>query len=140
MYTLNLPHGFQPIPLPYRDAWISLLRSEEYPQGRGALQVKLRSGPFKLGYCCLGVLSVVQGRLTPDGYDTQDEKTGVALKSDNPCFPVIGSCGRLPDGVTVTVKGCDCGSLSSLNDGPRLSFREIAEILEKVYTDAPIAL
>jgi len=72
------------------DQWITALDSGEYKKGNGYL--------CKDGYCCLGVLCKIQGRLVPVGdcfADGGRHYTNV-LNNDNPLFPHLLAGGNFP--------------------------------------------
>lgn len=128
-YTLVLPEGFVKVPLPGQTAWVTALRSGEYVQGRD---------PYlccRDRYCCLGVLSRVQGRLDPSVELPRDGCQFEMLDRDNPCYPILGFLGRLPKGVMVMFKGSPLWRLTQLND-QGMSFVQIADVLEAVYVEA----
>lgn len=128
-YTLHLPPGYQPVPLPGLTPWLAALRSGEHKQGRNRLGKP--DGPK----CCLGVLCYVQGRLTADGQDDENGKFAY-LSPGNPAYgPLVdGYC--LPSNTGVEFGGHTLSELSALNDRG-IPFSDIADILEKVYIDAP---
>lgn len=107
------------IPIDEFNTWIAALRSGEYKQGTGRLQ-------SETGYCCLGVACKV---LIPDdklklkdngflngGYPLSQPNTPRWLKHINDDFY------RKTDGY-----------LDDLNDKGRLTFNDIADLLEAVY-------
>lgn len=133
-YTLHTPEGYKPLPLPYRNAWLSALRSGEYEQGKHFL---MRETDASTCYCCLGVLSKIQGRLTPDGWDAQEPtpKTAEELAYDNPCFPTFRfGDGTFPHKCYAQLEKSKCSSLASCNDNG-LSFLQIADIIEQLYVE-----
>lgn len=132
--TLITPDNYQRIELSFFDEWVAALRSGKYGQGDGLLY-----DPKKEAYCCLGVLSKLQGRLkeTPGGSfgDTTGESSfsTSSLAVDNECYGVIGPLGRIPPDCSVRVAPGDTLSrLSSLNDWGA-TFEEIATIIEKLW-------
>lgn len=131
-YTLHLPLNYQKIPLPWLTPWLAALRSGEYPQGRGFL---CYSGK----YCCLGVLSKIQGRLQQKDEGWVDGAGGSfgSLAIKNPCAAVLSQGGSFAPGVWVTFRGLDHKCLWRLNDNG-LPFSDIADILETLYVDAPV--
>lgn len=113
-----------------KDEWVAALRSGEYPQGNGKLNVDGK-------YCCLGVLCellVKQG--TVEEYDSNgaisygmgNEYNGTILTQDIVRIAGLTSpTGRLP--TPVIWGGKAFHSLSGLNDSGA-SFTEIANIIE----------
>lgn len=122
-YTINKPEGYQKVPLPMRDEWVKALRSGEYPQGKDFLC-------YEGSYCCLGVLSKIQGRLI-DGHDDAEH---TELAPSNPLYGVLSYAGRLPFGVTVQFESGVRGALAYLNDDG-LPFPDIADIIEELYCE-----
>jgi hypothetical protein len=142
---IELDDDYQAPPLPYFNKWITALRSGEYTQGKGML---CRNGE----YCCLGVLSKVQGRLfehkiversnEPGTIFSDGEKslrTYYELNEDNPCVDALDATGVFPIGCTVLL---DFGgpnltpvaSLTVLNDNG-VSFEDIAKVIEAVWKE-----
>jgi hypothetical protein len=150
---ITLPSHYKKIKLPGLTAWVKALTSGNYRQGARALCTKVSAG--KLGYCCLGVLSKTQGRLIslPLSYlkgkcrrgDGAAVASGIStyyLASDNPVFNILGARGDLPENVFVNTYSGITGkpyryknfkSLSSLNDDLKLSFKDIAKLLQLIY-------
>ncbi len=136
-YTLTLPDNYVPPPLPGGKQWVEALRSGLYQQCTG----QLCDGT---GYCCLGVLSKVQGRLTPrqdlplsqskDGSVGSSNGAFLILAEDNPLFPALRGSGMFPSaGIKVTIEANDKPrELSGLNDAG-LTFPQIADIIEAVW-------
>ena len=105
----------QKLPPELKAQWVTALRSGTYKQGKDIL--------FHDGcYCCLGVLSHIQGRLTPNGGDGENGNT-ILLDFFNPfrwlCDANIAKSAepRVSLGV------------SSLNDRG-LTFSQIADIID----------
>lgn len=128
-YTLVLPEGFVRVPLPGLSAWVTALRSGEYRQGRNPYLY------YAGQYCCLGVLSHVQGRLDPAAVVGNDGVQCSGLDDDNPCFRTLGHTGCLPKSVEVLFLGDSLGRLAQLND-LGMSFGQIADVLEAVFVEA----
>lgn len=129
-YTLDIPKNYEKRPFPFLTPLLKDLRENGDKQGTGAL---CRNGK----YCCLGRLSLIQGRLIPLDSDNlkgyyQDSKSGrtALLAKNNPNFPFIRSDGSLP--VSVVFDGQIAHRLATLNDRG-FSFAEIADILEKLF-------
>lgn len=132
-FTINLPDNFEKIQLPYFDEWTQTLKSGKFSQGTSALCYLNNK---KLHYCCLGVLSKIQGRLKKDKYSYVDEAAGCKyyLDSRNPVAKILDNSGKLPNGVFITkIKNDASRTLAHCNDTLRLSFKDIAKIIETVY-------
>jgi len=131
IWNLEIPDFYERIPLPFFDEWVKALDSGNFSQASGRLH--------EIGtdsYCCLGVLSKIQGRLTNAGYDS-DEKNAVAryvLAKDNPCFPVFGSDGKFPEKVVLknTEESCSIDNLPAMNDKD-FSFSEISKVIKEIW-------
>lgn len=131
--TLHLPDGYVPPPLPMRDEWIADLRSGAHIQ----CPYRLHDG---VGYCCLGRLSALQGRLTrmPDtAWCDADLGDGISvdegLSRSNPLFPALRCTGNFPPGVTCEAPDETYRSLASLNDDD-VSFADIATVIETLWS------
>lgn len=124
-YTLTLPEGYVRLPFPGLDEWTADLRANPDKQCSGALQ---KGNNF----CCLGRLSLLQGRLQ-DGCDGKGGNKGM-LSSDNPLMSVLGHDGRLPSSVAL-VAGYLQSCLSNCNDNG-FSFPQIADILDTLYVNS----
>jgi hypothetical protein len=142
--TLHLPEGYVPPPLPMRDEWVADLRSGVHTQCRH----KLHDGT---GFCCLGRLSALQGRLTwtddAEWCDRSNDLDGSALglSRSNPLFYFLKHAGSFPPGVRCTATfGVVCSSLSSplslslLNDNG-VSFDDIATVIEHVWSQPELS-
>ena len=137
--VLTLPDDYKKIPLPGLTEWTAALRARK---DRGE-EYLFHNGKF----CCLGVLSQLQGRITLDGRDMDpgvdpddlcevpDEST---LSAGNPLFDILGHEGSLPYGATVDgptgLSGCD---LTGINDNLEqgAGWEIIPELLEHLYYD-----
>lgn len=114
--------------------WVTALRSDEYKQGRGYLVVDGNS-------CCLGVLcdlavkaGVIEGPSVDPAtgaYAYGEEKQVYALPAE------VREWADLGDNSEPRVRydwydwnGADTFGLSALNDGKRLGFREIADLID----------
>ncbi len=144
-YELILPVGYLPKPLPGRDIWVAALRSGTYKQGSGMLTHKDCD-------CCLGVLCKLQGR--PSAPYASDDHTGiedsVSYDGDNTCLgdanplqPFLDDTGMLPSEVSVRMPDTEeergfsiYYTLTECNDNG-LTFAQIADIIEAVWTNAP---
>lgn len=111
--------------------WVTALRSGEYVQGTGTLHTILKTWDE---YCCLGVLCELEGvhsnilhaqpgdSVTYEGYDA--------------CLPpsLTGDSGVTQDVdlpfTRIEREGVRKASLVNLNDVDRISFAEIADIVE----------
>ncbi len=104
------------LPPELKAKWLEALRSGKYKQGRDTLC-------DGTGYCCLGVLSDIQGRLTKDKDNDYyyDGNNCVELGHDNPVNFVNYYAAIQQLGTNY--------SLASLNDRGA-TFEEIANIIE----------
>ena len=100
----------QKLPPEIKSQWLEALRSGKFPQGKH----RLCANGY---YCCLGVLSHIQGRLTQSGYDGT---TDTVLCHDNPLHWVNDV--RMVDSFQVI-------TLIGLNDND-MPFTQIADIIE----------
>lgn len=118
------------LPRDVKDTWLTALRSGEYKQGYNVLYDK-----YEDGYCCLGVLEkAVLGDVdrkktrsgTPLGMPRKAscEAMGVVFQEDR---PPVGRC-KEAHVSGFTVHG---GTLPELNDYGSMSFKEIADLIEK---------
>lgn len=110
----------QKLPPELKAKWLEALRSGQHKQAKGEL--------FRdKGYCCLGVLSLVQGRLTYVGDRARDgDANGSAIELD-PTNPVafVGEHGVID---TDSAKR----GLASLNDHGA-TFAELADVIEYAF-------
>lgn len=147
---VSLPFGYRKKKLPGLKAWVDALNSGKYRQGNSHLCIK-NNGRFK--YCCLGVLSKVQGRLVSTkceaerGDGTVDDYSVCYLHTSNPLYGIMGDNGVLPNGVwvntfdkrTVYSDGTpefthgSVFTLVALNDDLYLSFKDIAKVLQLLF-------
>lgn len=156
--VVKLPDNFVPVSLPWRNRWIKALRSGKFLQATGGLTgtVETDDDLYKEGYCCLGVLSKIQGRLTDSGEDGGENDT--VLSSSNPCFFALSGAklahekftgkfvvetaddddcatGIFPEGVKVFHKGVLRRSLAGLNDNGA-TFETISKVIELLWRQA----
>lgn len=94
--------------------WLKALRSGKYKQGTGVL---FDDDETDGGYCCLGVLAACSGFSSEDmdGIGFPDSLDNSMFTETNWCVPYKG---RLQP-------------LNELNDCTRLSFKQIANIIER---------
>lgn len=133
--TLRLPDEYQQIPLPFRDEWLTALRSGQFAQ------TKLMLGNSNdCSYCCLGILCKVQGRLsmTPMGQIVDNKETWNILAPTNPCVPVFGQAAKIPEWAIVRMGGTPdpFNGLAELNDAGA-TFTEIADLIELLWSHQP---
>ena len=117
-----------------KEAWVKALRSGKYKQARGRLRNQ------RGGYCCLGVLC----DLSQKELNISWRKCGFNERQ----FHFGGAFGTLPASVqkwAFTAKSyayCDISNpvskredtkLSNLNDHLKLTFRQIAKIIERDF-------
>ncbi len=126
-YIITFPEDYVPPVLPMRDEWCAALRSGNYKQGSNHLC-------FDGKYCCLGVLSDIQGRLNLSEYGVGfDGDKNKVLSFDNPIYNILMKNGEFPKGVEV--EKCFYGAvrLTECNDTLLLNFNEIADIIERIW-------
>lgn len=100
--------------------WIRALRSRKYKQGFGQMRDKNDN------FCALGVLCNIHAQEHPEIAKEQKDKTTYAGKSGS--LPlIVQKWAGLDNGSVYVRPGY---SIASLNDNRKLSFREIAAILE----------
>lgn len=135
--TLWIPEGYERPKLPWKRKWIAALRSGKFNQ----TVRKLFDG---VGYCCLGILSKIQGRLFGNT-DTTDSPSQSALSCSNPTFGVLKGLGVFPEEIRVTLKGYGKGdgfdfkltpidSLATLND-KKVNFNQIASVIHLIWKE-----
>jgi len=127
-----IPDGRAKLPEWIKVKWVAALRSGTYEQGMKSLRLDKY-------YCCLGVLSELQGRLvlTKQGWiDGNVALRGGSLATDNPLHEILNYPGVLAVTVYLTVEGSEfvshCTSLASLNDAGA-TFDEIAWVIDNVF-------
>jgi hypothetical protein len=128
--------GYKRIKLPLKRKWLTALRSDDFKQGQRLLCNSAKE------YCCLGVLSKLQGRLTEDGKDGIIIEHGEniaprnVLGDDNPMRSVLKAIGVFPDGVSVKIisKMLEKRDLAALND-EGVSFKDIADIIHAIWKE-----
>ena len=132
-YTVEYPAGFTKPVLPGKAEWVKALRSGEYKQGRSCLMDEDGC------YCCLGVLSKVQGRLNSYGVDggTGYGGSSVTLSHDNPLRKWLKQAGGFPNGGHV--QGVDSNGderpyneLAAMNDNG-YTFEQIADVIDAFW-------
>ena len=110
--------------------WVDALRSGKYEQTTGALHKIFINGGS--GYCCMGVACeiAIDHGLDIDVRQTPDK---VFYDGNSLWLPasVAGWLG-IPEEAVVVWRDSQY-SLANLNDGVRLSFGEIADIIEETY-------
>jgi hypothetical protein len=138
--TVLLPVGYERPKLPWKREWLKALRSDKFKQALNCLC------DGRGGYCCLGVLSLVQGRLIGTN-DSDDSTRENALSYSNPCFPVLKGLGYFPEGVHVHVKGqkakkmdClagvnDCGESGNGQYKHTANFKQIASLIHLLWKE-----
>ncbi len=124
-YTVHFPENYQKVKFPGLNTWLADLQANPDKQCKRVLGKP--EGPN----CCLGRLSILQGRLDSRGYDDSNNEV---LSWSNPYSNINGFSknGHFPEGVSVM--GI-CGrffSFANLNDMD-FSFAEIADIAEQIY-------
>jgi hypothetical protein len=133
-YTMIIPEDYQKIPLPYFKEWTEALDSGSYLQAKSRLYETIVSNEGEVcSYCCLGILSKIQGRLTEDGRDIHSEHY---LSSNNPNVNIFGTTGRFPAEITVKLGDFNTKilSLSHLND-LGVPFSEISKVIKEIWKE-----
>jgi hypothetical protein len=153
---VELPKGYMKKKLPLLNKWTHTLVAGGYRQGTGKLCIKNAQG--RLNYCCLGVLSKIQGRLRHEknqGYcdgrqdDPPSAMEAVGLTSNNPAHRVLKLYGVFPKHVIVrtafkSIKekniepsfygySIDASNLAECNDALGMTFKDIAKLLKLLY-------
>lgn len=111
--------------------WVAALRSEEFPQGKGALQAE---GKF----CCLGVLchlAAVAGIVTAVLYDGiiryGDAAEHREHHADSGTLPdSVRRWAKIESGNPILIPGNAFGAAAVLNDGG-MPFAQIADLIER---------
>ena len=120
---LFLPDGYEKVKLPGKDEWVKALTSGKYKQGAGQLCNYDCGNPR---YCCLGVLSDIQGRLM-NGSDGQ-----FYLSEDNPNFYILRNKGIFPAQIQTAMGISRQNDIAELNDSG-VSFEDIAKVIDLVW-------
>ena len=136
-YKIYLPEGYVQTALPGRDEWLSALRSGLYSQGNGCLSQIDHTNSNLACDCCLGVLCKVQDRpkVARSGRFEFDE-ISENLSHANPLYRWLKANGAFPGNVTVYAGEEVCQYLTECNDFG-LTFTQIADIIETVWSNAP---
>ena len=95
-FELVIPDDYQKKELPYFKEWTEALDSGSYSQTSGQLCETI-SYPesTQTCYCCLGVLSKIQGRLTANNRDGSDPDSTYYLSHQNPIYPFLSLLFRI---------------------------------------------
>lgn len=136
-FNIHLPKNYKKIKLPFFNKWVSALEGGSFRQCTGTL---CESGNKRLTYCCLGVLSKIQGRLIKSEGQFTDGLGGSSgdLTSGNELYSILSSRGDFPKGVTVSMEDEDgayvfADDFIDCNDDLHLSFKDIAKIIKIIY-------
>lgn len=136
VYKMIIPENYEKIPLPYFKEWTKALDSESYSQAKGQLCEIIPSIKGEVCcFCCLGILSEIQGRLTEDGRDGDSDSLHY-LSSSNPNFSVFGNMGKFPKGIIFLRSEfvTKIESLSHLND-IGVPFLEISKVIKEIWKE-----
>jgi hypothetical protein len=139
-YELLIPEGYQKKELPYFKEWTEALDSGEYAQTSGELcETYSYVEGNKTCYCCLGVLSKIQGRLTEDNSDGSELDSTYYLSYQNPNYPFLKENGTLPVGIAIaaTFSSKKMFNLAELNDND-FSFKQISRVIKEIWTETSI--
>jgi len=128
-FNLTIPDHYEKISLPYFKEWTEALDSGNYFQTKNRLCMIDDSVS---SYCCLGVLSKVQNRLTGE----RDGENGIAsyLSNDNPNYHILNEIGRFPNGIEVIYGIMIFKTLVELNDN-NLPFSEISKVIKEIWKE-----
>jgi hypothetical protein len=110
--------------------WVDALRSGDYQQTTGRLRRETHSAGT--GFCCLGVLCNLHAQEHPE-IAAKETNPGIYINSSSlPPAAVLRWAGipSTDDSVTVMYKGKHT-DLVSLNDTAKLSFKKIANVIER---------
>lgn len=143
-FKIIAPKGYHRKSLPYFQELVDALESGRFRQVTGTLCES--TGSKSVGYCCLGVLSRVQGRLIKDDGNWYDQalldksgsnksRSDCDLNRDNPAYKVLRNDGRFPVGIKLIMTDNDevITSLIGCNDDGKLSFKEIAQVIRRIW-------
>lgn len=130
-----VPIGYKKSKLPFFEEWTDALESGKYRQCQERL-CSLRQKRYH--YCCLGVLSKVQGRLIGERDGVEGDRT--TLSPDNVLCNHFSEIGNFPECCEVRIyedekalaenHHCDViECLTELNDNAELTFKEISSII-----------
>lgn len=108
-----------------KERWLKALRSGEYPKVRGYLKTLE-------GYCCLGVLCDLYSKETGIQWDNYDGSYSFMGADGVPPPKVKNWADTNPTFPSVKFKGI-LFNLQTLNDYERLTFNEIADLIEEQY-------
>ena len=127
-FTLYIPEDYQKKPLPYFNEWVDALDSGNYLQTSGRLCTYNPNA--ETSYCCLGVLSKVQGLLNSPRDDNYNE---YYLSTNNPNYSFFGYNGVFSFGIKVICStGEEITTLSELND-QGLTFLQISKVIKEIW-------
>jgi hypothetical protein len=136
VYNMIIPEDYQKISLPYFKEWTEALDSGSYSQAKGQLCEIIPSIKGEVcSFCCLGILSEIQGRLTEEGRDGDAHHIHY-LSNSNPNFSVFGTNGKFPVGITFKLNEfvTKVESLSHLND-IGVPFSEISKVIKEIWKE-----
>lgn len=138
-YELIIPEGYQKKELPYFKEWTEALDSGEYSQGSGQLcQTLSYLEEIETRYCCLGVLSKIQGRLVNNSRDGSDLDSTYYLSFENPIYRFLGESGTLPAGIEIkSLNEKRIFNLAELNDN-NFSFSQISQVIKEIWKETSI--
>lgn len=134
--VLDVPDDYSPQSLPYFKQWVDALKSGKIKQTRSTL---CRKDGKCNRYCCLGVLSKIQGRLSKNIYGSFHDNGQIdVLSSNNPSYQVLKTAGDIPYNVKLQTSynntSCTVNTLASLNDRG-FTFKDIAKVIEILWKE-----
>lgn len=122
-------------PNEHQRAWLDALRGGEFLQGRDHMKrvVTAEDGTETAYYCCLGVACELVGVTWMDSnYDLGLDETSYGWVGEHHDIPVHGYMPRwLCD--FLDIDHLDEGGMVRANDSRRLTFLEIADLLERMW-------
>lgn len=135
---VEVPDGYSPVSLPHFKEWIEKLESGKIKQGKGLL---CETNGKCNRYCCLGVLSKIQGRLNKNSDGVfHDGGNKYYLSLYNPANNVFSNKGDFPKEALVTIKMEDKDyllrrtDLAALND-IGFSFKDISKVIKILWKE-----
>lgn len=129
--TIWIPNTYERVKLPWKRKWIAALRSGKFSQSRCLL--------FDAGkYCCLGILSKIQGRLV-GSFDSNATHSTSVLHYSNPCWPTLNGQGSFDEKIRVTIptgtgKPKILTTLAECNDNG-VPFKDIASLIHLLWKE-----
>ena len=111
--------------------WVNALRSNNYKQGQ-----RLLHQPEDNTFCCLGVLCDIHRKVSKKGKSEWKAKTNTAntsYKGASATLPLIVATWAFQQEPKAIPYIPSKGSLAKLNDEDKLSFTQIADLIERYF-------